>query len=270
LSDFYIAQSIPEEQPMNQSERLEIIIAEIYQNGSVKVSDLSKRLNCSEVTIRNDIRLLDRQGVLKKTYGGAVRKENELTVDFIPGEFYLNSEKKSRIAKKAYDYIEDGDSIIIDDSTTASYLGRYIKTHTEKKITVVTNSLLVAADLSSAKHVDLYMVGGLIKGNPPSALDNITANGMKQFHADKAFIGVNGINLNVGLTSVGTPQMEIKREIVKVANETYVLADSSKFDNRSLFVVCRIDEITRIITDSDISKSTLNLARSKNIRIDIV
>lgn len=255
---------------MKQSERLEIIIAEIYQNGSVQVSELSKRLNCSEVTIRNDIRLLDRQGVLKKTYGGAVKKENELSVDFIPGEFYLNREKKARIAKKAYEYIEDGDSIILDDSTTASYLGRFIKNHNEKKITVVTNNLLVAADLSSVGHVVLYMVGGLVKGNPPSALDNFTVNGMKQFHVDKAFIGVNGINLNVGLTSVGTPQMEIKREIVNVANETYVLADSSKFDNRSLFVVCRIDEVHKIITDSDISKSTLNLARSKNIQLDIV
>lgn len=255
---------------MKPSERLEIIIAEIYQNGSVQVSDLSKRMNCSEVTIRNDIRLLDQQGVLKKTYGGAIRKENELSVDFIPGEFYLNSEKKARIAKKAYEYIENGDAIIIDDSTTGSYLARYIKKHDEKKITVVTNSILAVADLSSAGHVELFIVGGHVKGNPPSALDNITVNGMRQFHANKAFIGVNGINLNVGLTSTGTPQMDIKREIINVSNETYVLADSSKFDNRNLFTVCKIDEIHKIITDSDIAKAHLQLAKAKNVQLDIV
>lgn len=255
---------------MKQSERLEVIIADIYQNGNVQVSDLSKRLNCSEVTIRNDIRLLDQQGVLKKTYGGAIRKENELSVDFIPGEFYLNSEKKARIAKKAYEYIENGDAIIIDDSTTGSYLARYIRSHDEKKITVVTNSILSATDLSSVNHVELFMVGGHIKGNPPSALDNITVNGIKQFHVNKAFIGVNGINLNVGLTSVGTPQMDIKREIINVSDVTYVLADSSKFDNRNLFTVCKIDEIDKIITDLDISKATLQLARTKNVQLDIV
>jgi DeoR/GlpR family transcriptional regulator of sugar metabolism len=255
---------------MKQSERLEMIIAEIYQNGHVQVSDLSERLGCSEVTIRSDIRLLDQQGVLKKAYGGAIRKEKELSIDFIPGEFYLNSEKKSRIAKRAYEYIANGDSIMIDDSTTGCYLAKCIKKFTEKEITVVTNSILAAAELSMASHVSLFIVGGHVIGNPPSALDNITVNDMKQFHVDKAFIGVNGINLNVGLTSMGTPQMDIKREIINVSHETFVLADSSKFDNRNLFTVCKFDKIDKIITDSEISKATIQLAKLKKVLLDIV
>ena len=109
---------------MKASERLEIIIDEVQTNGIVKVAEISGRLGCSEVTIRNDIRKLDQQGVLKKTYGGAVRKENGLSVEFIPGEYFLNSDKKYRIAKRAYEYIEGGDSIIIDDSTTGYYLAK--------------------------------------------------------------------------------------------------------------------------------------------------
>ena len=85
---------------MKASERLEIIIDEVQTNGIVKVAEISGRLGCSEVTIRNDIRKLDQQGVLKKTYGGAVRKENGLSVEFIPGEYFLNSDKKYRIAKR--------------------------------------------------------------------------------------------------------------------------------------------------------------------------
>ena len=83
---------------MKQSERLEIIIDTLQREGKVKVSDLSLRLGCSEVTIRNDIRKLDDQGVLKKTYGGAVQKQDGLSVSFMPGEFFLNGEEKNRIA----------------------------------------------------------------------------------------------------------------------------------------------------------------------------
>ena len=82
-------------------------------------------------------RKLDQQGVLKKTYGGAVRKENGLSVEFIPGEYFLNSDKKYRIAKRAYEYMKGGDSIIIDDSTTGYYLAKYIKEHAEKHLAVV-------------------------------------------------------------------------------------------------------------------------------------
>lgn len=84
---------------MKASERLEIIIDEVQTNGIVKVAEISGRLGCSEVTIRNDIRKLDQQGVLKKTYGGAVRKENGLSVEFIPGEYFLNSDKNTELPK---------------------------------------------------------------------------------------------------------------------------------------------------------------------------
>lgn len=253
---------------MKLSERLEIIINEVQNTGSVKVADISERIGCSEVTIRNDIRKLDQQGVVKKIYGGAVRIEEALSVNFIPGECFLNSDKKYRIAKKAYEYIENRESIIIDDSTTGYYLAKYIKEHDEKRIVVVTNSLLSGAELASAKHVDLFFVGGHVIGNPPSSLDNITVNAMAQFHVDKAFVGVNGINLKVGLTSMGTPQMDVKREMIRVANTTYVIADSSKFGSGNLFTVCSMDKIYKVITDSDLRKEYIQLA--KNLNIDLI
>lgn len=255
---------------MKMTERLEVIIDEVQTNGSVNVIDLSNRLGCSEVTIRSDIRKLDEQGVLKKTYGGAVKIEKGLSVEFVPGECFLNSDKKYRIAKKAFEYIVNRDSIMIDDSTTGYYLAKYIKEHPEKHIVVVTNSLISAAELSTARHVDLFVVGGQVMGNPPSALDNIAVNAMGQFHVNKAFVGVNGINLKVGLTSMGTPQMDLKREIIKMANQTYVIADSSKFGNSNLFTVCPMDDIYKVITDTDVTKETVHLAKKVNVDMDIV
>jgi len=255
---------------MRLSERLEIIIEEVQTSGSVKVSEISSRLGCSEVTVRNDIRKLDEQGVVKKTYGGAVRIEKGLSVDFVPGECFLNSDKKYRIAKRAYEYIENRESIIIDDSTTGYYLADYIREHDAKRIVVVTNSLLSGAVLASARHVELFFVGGHAIGNPPSCLDNMTVKAMGQYNADKAFVGVNGINLEVGLASMGTPQMDVKREMIRMANKTFVIADSSKFGHGSLFTVCPMSQVDMIISDIDIKKEYVHIAKQLNIELDLV
>ncbi|XCP84655.1 DeoR/GlpR family DNA-binding transcription regulator [Roseburia hominis] len=252
---------------MKQSERLEIIIDMLQKNGNVKVAELSRLMDCSEVTIRTDIRKLDEQGVLKKTYGGAVQKEEGLTVSFSPGEFFLNGTEKQRIVQKAYEYIDNRNSIIIDDSTTGCYLAKYIKEHPEKHLIVVTNSLYAAAILSSAKHVELFIVGGQPVGTPPSTLDSFAIQAFQNFNVDKAFVGVNGINLKAGLTSIGTPQMETKRAMIKSAAQTYVIADSSKFGSSNLFTVCPMSDIHLIITDNRISKELLQTAQKNQISI---
>ena len=119
---------------MKHDERIEIIIREVQEKGQVKVPELAQMLDCSEVTIRNDIRKLDDQGILKKTHGGAEKRSYGLSVQFESGEYYLNADYKRRIAEKAYEYIEDQESIMIDDSTTCCYLAQIIKERKEKRL----------------------------------------------------------------------------------------------------------------------------------------
>lgn len=251
-------------------ERFEIILKELEDSGSVKVSQLSQLLECSEVTIRSDIAKLDEQKLLKKTYGGAVKREEHFEIDLEPGEVYLNREKKYRIAQRAYSYINNRDSVILDDSTTAYYLAKCIRENEKKRVVVITNSIAAAAILSNAKQVELFLIGGGVIGNPPSALDNIAVNFLNQFHVDKAFVGVNGINLKIGLTSIGSPQMEVKKKMIQVSQETYVIADSSKFGNGNLFTVCSMDQIDRIITDDDVTSEILELAGELKVKIETV
>lgn len=255
---------------MRAQERWKQLLDEVNTQGHVKIAELSQKIGCSEITLRNDIRTLDQQGLLKKVYGGAIRKERSLTVSFMPGEYFLNAERKQAIAAKAYEYIDNRGSIIIDDSTTGCYLAEYIKEHSEKRVVVVTNSLYVASLLSSCEHTEVFMLGGHIGANPPSSLDNITVNNIGQFHVDKAFVGINGINLEVGLTSIGTPQMDTKKEMIRVSNKTYVLADSTKFGTGNLFRVCTMDEIELIITDMDLSEEQKKLAKEHQIKIELV
>lgn len=251
-------------------QRFEIILKELEDKGNVKVSELSQQIGCSEVTIRTDIAKLDKQKLLKKTYGGAVKREEVFEIALEPGEVFLKRDKKYRIAQKAYSYIQNRDSVILDDSTTSYYLAKCIRENEKKRVVVVTNSIASAAVVSDVKHVELFLIGGGVIGNPPSALDNIAVSFLEQFRVDKAFVGVNGINIRTGLTSIGSPQMEFKRKIIQQSQETFVIADSSKFGNGNLFSVCSLDKIDKIITDDDLPNEVLELARELNVNIETV
>lgn len=250
-------------------ERRQGILRELAEKGTVRVSELSKKYQCSEVTIRNDIKNMDEEGLLVRTHGGALpiagREEHKYKAESI----YRFTNRKKNIAACAYSYIEDHDTIIIDDASSSFYLAEYIKEHPQKRIAVVTNSLLVGNELSEASHVELFMVCGYVGGHLAATMGTDAVECIKKFHVDKAFIGVHGINFEVGYTSIATPQMEVKKAILGAAGETYVLADSSKFGGGYLSVVCPIDAVHMLITDSEVSGEVVKKARASGITMVI-
>ena len=145
----------------------------------------------------------------------------------------------------------------------------YIKEHPEKRLAVVTNSLLAGNELAGVDHVELYMIGGHVGGHLSATMGEAALQNMEQFHVDKAFIGVHSINFDVGLTSIATPQMQVKRTILKVAEQVYVLADSSKFGGGYVSVICPIQDVYKIITDSDVSRENIKKAQESNISLVI-
>lgn len=255
---------------MKIDDRFEVIIREVQEKGKVRVAELSELLGCSEVTIRNDIRKLDEQGVIHKTHGGAEKLGHGLTVQFSPGEYYLNAECKKKIARRSYEYICDQDSIMIDDSTTCCYLAQCIKEHPEKRLSVVTNSLYAAVLLSDTQHVNLHLLGGQLLSNPAAAMGTTTAENVMQYHVNKLFTGINRIDLKVGLTSADEMHAEVKRAMIGRSDEIYVLADHTKFGGGNLFTVCEMKDIKRIITDSAVSAEIIELAGRMKIRLDAV
>lgn len=255
---------------MKQKERLEIIIEELERNGQIKVAELAQKLDISQVTIRNDIRKLDQEGILKKTYGGAVKKNEGLYTKFEPGNFFLNGRKKQRIAKKAFSHIMDGDSVMLDDSTSSCYLASEISSHPEKSVIVVTNSVYVAATLSSCAHVELYLLGGRVASSPPSVMDPVAIDNIGTYHVSKLFTGIHGIDLAAGLNSMDMIHMEMKKKMIECAEEVYVMADQSKFGRSGLFTVCPLSEVRCIITDSDIQDDILVVLRELKVDVEIV
>ena len=213
-------------------ERRNEILKELDRKGRVKVTDLSKEFGCSEVTIRNDIKAMDIEGLLKRTHGGAVKVETERERKYSAETIYRNVTQKKQIA-------------------------------------VVTNSLIAGNELAGVGHVELFMIGGYVTGHLAATMGDVAIQNMSKFHVDKAFIGVHSINFNVGLTSIATPQMEVKKAIMKAAEKVYVLADSSKFGGGYLSVICPTNEVDKIITDDGVSKEDIQKAKELDIPLVI-
>ena len=213
-------------------ERRQAILRELEEKGKVRVADLSRELGYSEVTIRNDIKNMGIEGLLKRTHGGAVSLEQNMARKYRAEGVYRHVERKKAIAEKAYGYIEDRDTIIIDDASTTFYLALHIKSHPEKRIAVVTNSLLVGNELAGLGHVELYMIRRLCGRLPAGQHGETAVENMEHFHVDKGFIGVHGINFEAGLTSIATPQMEVKKAILRASKEVYVLAEQQQVRRR--------------------------------------
>lgn len=250
-------------------ERRQFILQELEEYGKVRVADLSKKLGCSEVTIRNDIKNMDEEGLLTRTHGGAIRIEKEESRKYAAESIYQHVERKKKIAACAYEFIDDRDTIILDDASNSFYLALHIKQHPEKRMVVVTNSLLIGNELAGVSHVDLYIIGGYVGGHLSAILGEPAIRHIEQFHVDKAFIGVYGINFEVGLTSIAEPQMQVKQAILRSADRVFVLADSSKFGGGYISVVCPIRDVHKIITDDEVSQQHINQAQKYEVPLVI-
>lgn len=241
-------------------ERRRLILQQLNEQGRVRVAELSKELHCSEVTIRSDIKAMDREGLLERTHGGAITIQKENTRKYDAESIYRYRALKEEIAAAAYEYIQDNDTIIIDDASSSFYLACHIKKHQEKHIAVVTNSLLVGNELANQPHVQLFMIGGQVGGRLAATLGDTAVQNLSNLHVDRAFIGVHGINFDVGITSIGSPQMQVKQAILRCTREVYVLADSTKFGGGYLQVICPLKDIYKVITDHQIKQEYVHLA----------
>ncbi|MDO4490226.1 MAG: DeoR/GlpR family DNA-binding transcription regulator [Lachnospiraceae bacterium] len=250
--------------------RIEYILQKLESEGQVRVSKLSAELGCSEVTIRNDIQKLENKGLLKRIHGGAVKEDSSISLSMIPGNITKNPEAKKRIAHQAFLYINNEDTIILDDSSVNYYLAKEIENHPEKSLIVITNSLIVSVILSACSHVTLFMLGGQIGGKLPAAMGELAVSMLSNFKASKAFISAHGVNFDVGITSIGTPQLQVKKAILDVADQIYLLVDSSKFGGGYVMVAAPLARIERIITDNGISPENRQLAEEKEVPLDIV
>jgi len=222
-------------------------IAQMIKSGqSVKVSELAKLFGVSESTIRRDLAELETLGVIKRTHGGAV---NNFLTSFEPS-FAEKEDKfakeKEYIGKLAASFIHDGDTIILDSGTTTQYIARNINA---KNITIITNSVNIAYELSNNDNLEVIVTGGVIRTKTKALVGDITQSILRQFRVDKAFVAANGVSIEFGVTTPSHVEAAIKRAMIENAKEVFLVADSSKFGQVTFSLICPVQRFDYIITD---------------------
>ena len=252
---------------MHTQDRRKAILKELEQNAYVRVGTLSSMFGCTEMTIRRDLNEMAEEGLLKRTHGGAIKIGKNFVTDNVKDLLYSNLHNKIYIARQAYKVIRARDTIFLDDATTCLYLAKEIKKNEKKQVNIITNSVLLALDLMQTEHVSLKIIGGDAAGNLSATVGQEAVEQIARCRADKAFIGVNGIDFTEGITGIGYPQMEIKQAMLKSAKETYVLADSSKFGHIYLSHICNIDQVTAVLTDGNLGAAFQEEARAQGVPV---
>lgn len=237
---------------MLPAERRARIMEALEEQRVVKVSALSEVLGVSEITIRRDLKLLDREGVLRRTHGGAVLKRRPATEQYPEAAVAAETltDKKARIARAAAAMIEPKDTVFLGSGSTVAALLRYVDPALEAR--VVTHSLAAAAE-AQGLHLELIFLGGLYRPGINAVEGTWTIDMIGSFHADKAFLGADGLDATAGLT---TPTMAVAgielAMIRRTRGEVVVLADSNKIGVVHQIVVCPLDQIDVVLVDDGI------------------
>ncbi len=242
--------------------RREGIIALLNDEKSASVSLLSEKFNVTEETIRRDLTVLEKSGRLTRTHGGAfIEVGVRNTVDVNIREM-SHVKGKKKIAKACRTLIKDGDTIFLDPSTTALFVAKAIS---DLRLTVVTNSLLVAQELSDKDNIRLIMTGGNIIREYMCFTGQYANMILKELFFDKAFISSRSICLSAGVTDSYEGISELRKTVLSHSNESYFIGDNTKFGKVSFMKVCEISDFNAVITDKKLSDAWRDYMYENNI-----
>lgn len=251
----------------NIAERHQYILNRLQEKGNINVVDLYKKLKVSSVTIRKDLKLLEEKNLLFRTHGGATQR-NPYTVDRPVNEkIKLQAGEKSKIGAMAAQLIEPNDSIIIASGTTVMALAKNIQA--TESLTVITSALNVALELMQHPHIEVLQLGGLLRKSSSSVTGPYAQHILADFSCTKLFLGVDGIDLEFGLSTTNAMEAHLNRQMIDASQKVIVLSDSTKFGKRGFGKICGIESVDRIITDSGISEHFVKQLENLGIEVTI-
>lgn len=235
-----------------KADRHLFILKVLDKKKSVKVLDLASDLGVAEMTIRRDLKELENHGHLIRFHGGAKSKgKSFLQEDNYTNKIAVKIEEKKEIARKAAQLISDNETIFIGPGSTTNHLYDFIK---DKNLNIVTNSITVFEQFKEEKNCDLIFIGGRYRAKTQGFVGYFTQKSLSKIAVNKAFIGVNGIELE-NLTISDEEEGKCNEIIFNNAEEKYVLADSSKFYTHAFYSFYKLYNVTGIITDSKLDSA---------------
>lgn len=247
-------------------ERKNAILSRLSEEGRVVVSPLAKEFGVTEETIRRDIDRLAKEGLAKKTYGGAVSAGSAQTAD-LPYQVrkHANVERKERIAEKIAQMISDGDRIMLDASSTVFCLVKKLKQ--KKNLTVITNSVEILLELSDIPGWTVLSTGGTLKEGALSLVGSSAEKMIRGYHVDIAVCSAKGLDAEMGITESSERDAEIKQVIFAAADRRILALDATKFGRISFVRVCGMEAVDTIVTDERPSDEWMERLAGQNIDV---
>jgi DeoR/GlpR family transcriptional regulator of sugar metabolism len=247
------------------NQRREKIIELLKEDGSAKVSTLSRIFKVTEVTIRQDLEKLEKTGQVVREHGGVFLKNMEDQVRNFSLLNQDNLDKKELIALKCLEYIESGDTIILDSGSTTTEIAKKLRGF--RDLTVITNALNIALILGAEPHIEVVMTGGEFKPPTLSLTGQKAADFFSGLYVQKLFLATAGISLKAGLTYPSISDIVVKKAMIDAADTRYLVADSTKFGKSAFASLGALSLIDYIITDSQVDPRHQDLFKANEIEL---
>ena len=257
----------PEVRTLYPEERQHAIAALVTDRGRVAVTEVAERFGVTTETVRRDLAVLERAGMLRRVHGGAVPTGALSLVEPGLGERHgSRSEHKRKIAAAALDLLPDADgSVLLDGGSTTAALADLLPV--ERRLLVATNSVPISARLSAAPGVTLHVLGGRVRGITQTAVGESTIRALEHLRVDVAFLGANGITARHGFSTPDETEAATKRAMAGAAQRTVVLADSSKLGREHLVRFAAVDDVDVLVTDSEADPDTVSALQDAGIDV---
>lgn len=253
------------------AERYEKIVQLVNENGSMRVTELSELCGVTEETIRRDLDRLEAAGRLRRSHGGAVSVKDLPLMQAAETPYaereIANAEEKRRIAEEAVGRIRPGERILLDASTTAWYMARSLP---DVHLTVLTNSIKVATALAVKEKIQVISTGGLLAQRSLSYVGPLAERSLEAYHVDKLFFSCKGVHVERGISESNELQARVKQKMLGIADEVYLLADSSKFGVQAFTHVAALSDVDGMITDVNLAADMLQALRENGIAVSLV
>ncbi|HKV65379.1 MAG TPA: transcriptional repressor AgaR [Rhodanobacteraceae bacterium] len=258
-------QAVPER--LLVEERRRRIVDQVDQEGRATVGELAKHFNVSAVTVRGDLEALARIGAITRSHGGALpaavaRADTPLTI-----KETRHLAEKRRIGAAAAKLIHDGETIILDSGSTTVEIARCIRQRPWQALTVITNALNIAMELAGLPGVRVMMLGGMLRPTSYSLTGSQAEQTLAKLSANRLFLGVDGLDLQVGVTTPDPEEATLNALMVRVSRETVAVLDASKLGQRSLSVIVPVEQLQIVITDASAQRETLDNLRERGVRV---
>ncbi len=255
----------------NKREMINKLIEIISREGGISVGVASKTLGISEVTARRYLNELASHSSLplKRVRGGILLDKSKKSLEYMFDlKLSMNSKEKMRIAKRAAEFVEDGDSLIIDSGTTAYYFAKFLMG--KRGLKVISADVKVAEELAKNPDIETYIIGGIVRPGYFSVGGDMAVKMIKRFHVDKVFLTADAVDLEGGITNFSSFEAYLKESMISQGKKVFLMADHTKIGKVGFMKVASLESVNVFITSKGIDEDVASRIKRRGIELIVV